>query len=398
MSQFFQANSVIKVEEDCHVLPSMKQGKIIAISKTPKATGAFENYFEIQQHWKDMYGYVLPNEPKEGFWYYNVIFRIPNATPYTYPQFCVRPFRYTTIPRINPKLTLCSFIKDFSKKIGNVCGEKCRIVETRASFTNLELFPAIKISEDMKPRAGTTYVMKSNLPYRKDLPSNISNSMSNAEKSHSDELNRNSSNISVLSKSNSTPANYSYKINTGNISNKSCSTKTMNLENSNNQRSSLKVVNSEMTTGTNQIKYAPCFYPIQSKNQRGFVLQSQSTNKIASYKPTFFPNNSSKNPVSSNFQKDIYVNQKNISKDISSKKLSKTSNIRKVHGMTEKSCKKGEADKILPEKKMQQTLLNLNVKKKCLMEKKTNMTSDISNKRRKCNEVSSENPLKKGKK
>ncbi|PRD27662.1 UNVERIFIED_CONTAM: hypothetical protein NCL1_34712 [Trichonephila clavipes] len=131
-----------------------------------------------------------------------------------YPQFCVRPFRYTTIPRINPKLTLCSFIKDFSKKIGNVCGEKCRIVETRASFTNLELFPAIKISEDMKPRAGTTYVMKSNLPYRKDLPSIISKSMSNAEKSHSDELNRNSSNISVLSKSNSKPANYSDKINT----------------------------------------------------------------------------------------------------------------------------------------------------------------------------------------
>ncbi|GFQ65142.1 uncharacterized protein C18orf63 [Trichonephila clavata] len=86
IDQFFHTNSVIKVEEDCYVLPSMKQGKIISISKNPKANGAFENYIQIQQHWKDMYGYVLPNEPKEGFWYYNVKFRIPNATPYTYPS------------------------------------------------------------------------------------------------------------------------------------------------------------------------------------------------------------------------------------------------------------------------------------------------------------------------
>ncbi|GFY54709.1 uncharacterized protein TNIN_367141 [Trichonephila inaurata madagascariensis] len=308
---------------------------------------------------------------------------------------------------MNPKLTLCSFIKDFSKKIGNICGEKCRIVETRASFTNLELFPATKISEDMKPRAGTTYVMKSNLPYRKDLPSNISSSLSNAEKFHSDEINRNSSNISVLSKSNSTPVNHSDEnnaINSGNISNKSCSTKTTNLDNSrrisnntaentNNQRS-LKIINSEMTTGTDQIKYAPCFYPIQSKNQHRFVLQSHSTNKMTSYKPTFFPN-SLKNTVSSNFQKGIDIDKKNIEKDSSTKKLRKTSNIRKVHGINEKSCKKAEADKILPEKKMKQTLLNLNVKKKCLMKKKTNMTSDIATKGKKCNEVSSENPLKK---
>ncbi|KAF8793390.1 hypothetical protein HNY73_004873 [Argiope bruennichi] len=106
----------------------MKQGMITAVSKIPQITKSFNNYSEIQKYWKDMYGYLLPIVPEERIKYFNVVFRIPNAIPYTYPQFCVRSCKMVTIPRVDPKTT------------------------------------------DMKPRVGTTYVMKTNVPYRKELP------------------------------------------------------------------------------------------------------------------------------------------------------------------------------------------------------------------------------------
>ncbi|KAF8793391.1 hypothetical protein HNY73_004874 [Argiope bruennichi] len=61
----------------------MKQGMITAVSKIPQITKSFNNYSEIQKYWKDMYGYLLPIVPEERIKYFNVVFRIPNAIPYT---------------------------------------------------------------------------------------------------------------------------------------------------------------------------------------------------------------------------------------------------------------------------------------------------------------------------
>ncbi|GFU26289.1 uncharacterized protein C18orf63 [Nephila pilipes] len=340
-------NAIMQVIGNCHVLPSMKQGKIITISKNPHTTGAFKSYLEIQKHWKDMYGYVLPNESKEGISYYNVTFRIPNASLYTYPQFCVRPYSTTIVPRVNPRLTICSFIKDFCKKIGNIFGEKCRIIDGRASFTNLELFPAIKISEEMKPRAGTTYVMKTDVPFRKDLPSNVSNSWSNAEKSHHDKLNNsNSSSTATLSELKSASSNHSDENNPKkkvNISERYTTSETMKneslkcisnnmAENTNNLKSAIKIKDSVMTTGTEQKKFAPCFYPIRPKSHHRSVLQNQPTNKKISDVQNFFPNCNANTFISNISQKkQLDSKEKNISKDINSIKFRKISNdIEKV--------------------------------------------------------------------
>ncbi|GIX91361.1 uncharacterized protein C18orf63 [Caerostris darwini] len=84
-SEQLRTTSLINIEEKCHVLPSMKQGNVVAITKSPKTTGVFKDYLEIQKHWKDMYGYALPNVPEEYVWYFSVTFWNPNAPPYTYP-------------------------------------------------------------------------------------------------------------------------------------------------------------------------------------------------------------------------------------------------------------------------------------------------------------------------
>lgn len=59
----------------------------------------------------------------------------------------MRPHGPTVLPRVDPRPILSAFVKTFCKKVGNVCGEKCRIVEGRASFPEIELYPAVEVSE-----------------------------------------------------------------------------------------------------------------------------------------------------------------------------------------------------------------------------------------------------------
>lgn len=46
----------------------------------------------------------------------------------------------TEILRVDPQLTLQSFMNDFCKKVHNICQEKCQIMDTKASFPSLQLY------------------------------------------------------------------------------------------------------------------------------------------------------------------------------------------------------------------------------------------------------------------
>ncbi|GIY23975.1 uncharacterized protein C18orf63 [Caerostris extrusa] len=201
----------------------------------------------------------------------------------------------TTVPRVDPKRTLCAFIKDFCKRVGNICGEKCKLVEGKASFTSVELYPSIQIREDMKPRIGTTYAMKTNVPYRKDLPISASNSCNTQTSNSGISRNTSTSNnvvqshLSFSSKNNLQENNtkksafnlngYSsseiIKRNSGSIS-------TKRLENSNAMQPSLSNRDSNLPSLNKMAekKYVPCFYPLKSKTVSQCFKQLQQKNQI----------------------------------------------------------------------------------------------------------------------
>ncbi|GIX91363.1 uncharacterized protein C18orf63 [Caerostris darwini] len=206
----------------------------------------------------------------------------------------------TTVPRVDPKGTLSAFIKDFCKRVGNICGEKCKLVEGKASFTRVELYPSIQIREDMKPRIGTTYAMKTNVPYRKDLPISASNSCNTQTSNSGISRNTSTSNnvvqthLSLSSQSNLQENNmkksafnlngYSsseiIKRNSGSIS-------TKRLENSNAVQSSLSNIDSNLPSlnKMTEKKYVPCFRPLKPKNVSQCFKQLQQKNQIDSCVP-----------------------------------------------------------------------------------------------------------------
>ncbi|GBM02162.1 Uncharacterized protein C18orf63 [Araneus ventricosus] len=395
-SEQFMSSSCKRLKENCHVLPSMKQGIVTAVSNSPQTTGFFKNYSEIQKHWKDMYGYLLPNIPEECIKYFNVIFRIPNATPYTYPQFCVRPCRMTTVPRVDPKTTLCFFIKDFCKKVGNVCGERCRLIEGRASFTSLELHPSVKITEDMKPRAGTTYAMKTNAPYRQDLPivSTPFNKAQGFYQNASD--NTDTFNRSVQSQTFVTPQEFPNSSHDKNIkhseTNLDCSS--FSETNENKSENVLKKILMHSNTlqssaeDLSEKKYAPHFVPIRPKSRILFAKPSNQTSRFA---PKFCPLKSDVNSVK------LPAKTVTSNSEMKEKNSVKTKQLTKCDESTQKGIETGKTSKTSGKKKLKQTELNFelnfNIKKKRSVEKDANEAVNDLNK--KSNEDSEKNKKKK---
>ncbi|KAG8178018.1 hypothetical protein JTE90_011649 [Oedothorax gibbosus] len=303
---------MIPVKQKCVVFPSLKTANLLSISRSSKPCGSFKTYSELQEHWKNMYGYILPPVPKEkNIWYFNVTFRVPNSTPYTfrvpnstpytYPQFCVRSHGPNVVPRVDPRPILATFIKTFCKKVTNICGEKCRIIEGKASFPELGLFLAEDILEDMKPRPGTTYAMKTNVPYRKDLPKiNPSYDKNVHTKNTQNKLYCVGSPASVPQPKNILPERVQNKVTSENLI-------IPNSEKARSQAQDLKqnlTINSitpiaqsanvpsqiPLVTTTNSIemapvKYAPCFFPKKPKP----IQNPLKADKKTVYAPKFVP-------------------------------------------------------------------------------------------------------------
>ncbi|VDI51369.1 Hypothetical predicted protein [Mytilus galloprovincialis] len=68
----------------CHILPSMKKGTIVNITHELPDDGPFRSYKELKRHWKNHYGYRLPEE-EEGMIYYQINFRPLGERLFSYP-------------------------------------------------------------------------------------------------------------------------------------------------------------------------------------------------------------------------------------------------------------------------------------------------------------------------
>ncbi|XP_060950180.1 proline-rich protein 36-like isoform X2 [Limanda limanda] len=111
----------------CHVLPSMKKGQIITISRQLPRDGPFRTYTDLQNHWNSLYGYRLPELPEAERVYCSVYFRLLGETLFTYPLSCIRLQPAQCCPRGDLQGALGSFLSDVRDRVHSVCGFPARL-------------------------------------------------------------------------------------------------------------------------------------------------------------------------------------------------------------------------------------------------------------------------------
>uniref|UniRef100_A0A3Q2UWU6 DUF4708 domain-containing protein n=1 Tax=Haplochromis burtoni TaxID=8153 RepID=A0A3Q2UWU6_HAPBU len=106
----------------CHVLPSMKKGQVIFISRQLPKHGPFRSYRDLQKHWNLMYGYRLPELAEDEVLYCSVYFRLLGEILFSYPLSCIRLQPVQRCPRVDLQGALGGFLSDVRHTLKTVCG------------------------------------------------------------------------------------------------------------------------------------------------------------------------------------------------------------------------------------------------------------------------------------
>ncbi|KAH9515722.1 hypothetical protein Btru_011824 [Bulinus truncatus] len=141
----------------CHVLPSMKKGKISALSITIPPSSPFTSYLDLKRYWKNMYGYRLPDSDDEILYFCGVALRFQPKIFYASPSLqCAgessehvnlsrRP--QAIVPVVRPN-NILYFPKTESQNSSNTTSEKL----TRADNTQSQAeCNASNVEKMMKP-------------------------------------------------------------------------------------------------------------------------------------------------------------------------------------------------------------------------------------------------------
>ncbi|GLV38816.1 hypothetical protein CBL_05815 [Carabus blaptoides fortunei] len=118
------------------VLPSLKRGNIVSISKTIHENCAIKNYNDMKRHWKNTYGYRLP-ETDDAMFYMEVSF-FNGSFVFTYPSVCVRPYEPVFMQRVDPGPVVAVFMADLLKTVPTILGDTYK-VPSHLSAPNHEL-------------------------------------------------------------------------------------------------------------------------------------------------------------------------------------------------------------------------------------------------------------------
>ncbi|XP_028425811.1 uncharacterized protein C18orf63 homolog [Perca flavescens] len=111
----------------CHVLPSMKKGQIISITRQLPRDGPFRTYRDLQNHWNRLYGYRLPELAEEQAVYCSVYFKLVGERLFTYPLSCVRLQPVQRCPRVDLQGALGPFLSHVRDRLQSVCGFPARL-------------------------------------------------------------------------------------------------------------------------------------------------------------------------------------------------------------------------------------------------------------------------------
>ncbi|XP_043545278.1 uncharacterized protein C18orf63-like [Chiloscyllium plagiosum] len=120
----------------CYVLPSMKKGQIVSISHEIPPHCPFQSYRDFQKHWKNMYGYNLPEITDDITIYYTVYFKLIGEKLFTYPFCCVRTEPVQFFPRVDLEPVLTSFFSDLKVNFSSLCGLPIKITNKPYYATN----------------------------------------------------------------------------------------------------------------------------------------------------------------------------------------------------------------------------------------------------------------------
>ncbi|KAM6374664.1 uncharacterized protein C18orf63 homolog [Alca torda] len=134
----------------CYVLPSMKMGQIINISHIIPPGSPFRSYKELQLHWKNLYGYILPEDLEEKKIYFSVYFKPIGERFFTYPLSCIRSQPVQYFPRTDSESVLNSFLSDVKHNFSHLCGFPVKMT-SKSLYATQELSRALEIkSKHMK--------------------------------------------------------------------------------------------------------------------------------------------------------------------------------------------------------------------------------------------------------
>ncbi|XP_070575549.1 uncharacterized protein C18orf63-like [Ptychodera flava] len=152
LERFYMSKSAVINEYSieskwCHVLPSMKKGKLVKITHDIPQSSPFKSYKDIRRHWKNTYGYRLP-ELEDGEVFFNIYFPGIGHTLFTYPEFCVRKRDLIVIPRADPDPILETFVNDIQSKMPQVCGMRF-CMSRRAKYSKPSLCEASSEDTDL---------------------------------------------------------------------------------------------------------------------------------------------------------------------------------------------------------------------------------------------------------
>ncbi|XP_049686247.1 uncharacterized protein C18orf63 homolog [Accipiter gentilis] len=168
----------------CYVLPSMKMGQIINISHIIPPESPFRSYKEFQIHWKNLYGYILPEDLEETKIYFSVYFKPIGERFFTYPLSCIRSQPVQYFPRTDSENVLNSFLSDMKRNLSHICGFPVKMT-SKALYATQELFRAPEIKSKHMKLAGemVCVVALTQAPPRKQTLPRISSPCS-MENSH----------------------------------------------------------------------------------------------------------------------------------------------------------------------------------------------------------------------
>ncbi|XP_010154639.1 PREDICTED: uncharacterized protein C18orf63 homolog, partial [Eurypyga helias] len=160
----------------CYVLPSMKMGQIINISHLIPPESPFRSYKEFQMHWKNLYGYILPEDLEETKIYFSVYFKPIGEMFFTYPLICIRSQPAQYFHRTDSERVLHSFLSDMKCNLSHLCGFPVKMT-SKALYATQELSRAPEIkSKHMKladERVCVVSLMQAP-PRKRTLPGNSS--------------------------------------------------------------------------------------------------------------------------------------------------------------------------------------------------------------------------------
>ncbi|XP_033219520.1 uncharacterized protein C18orf63-like [Belonocnema kinseyi] len=110
-----------------YILPSLKKCKLLKVTKEIPNTCKFKQYHVIRDHWKNMYGIVLPKK-KEGINFYELSFEGFEERTFVYPETCLQAKLPKIIECCNQADITHQFLEDLKVKVPQICGKELSFV------------------------------------------------------------------------------------------------------------------------------------------------------------------------------------------------------------------------------------------------------------------------------